>query len=172
MQVRGTKETEVGKFGHNRQREPLERKWQLPEKRTTMLWLMALVWIIFVATLEDDVRIGLYGATIELLAAVVCIQLTWTIKRDHDELSNRIAQTNIPRAQVQCALDETAILRAGWILRDMEQYETDGAGPTGNVYQFNKLRADRLDRQLDTMRRPVAPVPSQRQAEDHESDSA
>lgn len=162
----------MSKFGHNRQREPLQRKG--PQLRVIALWLTALLWIAGVAAYEGDLRIGLYGATIELLAAVVCIQLTWYIKRDHAKLSSDLTQTNIPRAHVQPVVDTVSVFYAGWIARDLKQQELDDDSQPeeGNVhYLADRCAADRRDRQLRVMRRPTAPVPPQRRDGD-KSDTA
>lgn len=151
-----------------------ERKRRISGLHIALLWSVTLAWIVLIAIVQHDSRISVFGGTIELLAIVSCLHITWFIRTDHNRHARR-REESVARIDVQPFIDVAEVFRAGWIARDMERPAAEPAqtAPAGNVYRFDRQQAEQIDRHLSAMRRPTAPVPPQRQTPDFDrSDTA
>lgn len=147
-----------GQAGQDEQQERVRRRGLTP-KRIAALWATGLVWIIGVAALEHDLRIGLIGATIELLAVIACINICWFIRHDHDE-HTRLYEVGIRERQP--IVDVAGALQAGLLLRDEQLRLQDEQEAVATVYDITVRRRAVAAQAKLTMRRPAPPIPPPR----------
>lgn len=122
--------------------------------KIVILWILALAWIIGVASVRHNANIALYGVTLLIVAAVSCVHVGWLIDRDH-LAHDRACKASVSIKTVQPAIDAATALMAGWVARgavddNNQKAELDDGQPGLNVVDINTHR----------------PIPSQWSGED------